>query len=87
MLYAAMLTAPTRTRASKTSAPKSQSLAGRTRRLDYKDVKRVVYATGGQSYPNPPPYDQVSWTTGASRRRPGGVVAQRHKILPNRRWN
>ena len=24
------------------------------------DVPRVIYASGGQSYPNPPPYDQVS---------------------------
>jgi putative selenate reductase molybdopterin-binding subunit len=28
--------------------------------LTFKDVKRVIYASGGQSYPNPPPYDQVS---------------------------
>ena len=28
--------------------------------LTYEDVERVIYASGGQSYPNPPPYDQVS---------------------------
>src|SRR5690606_5060289 len=29
--------------------------------LHYKNVKRVRYASGGQSYPNPRPYDQVSF--------------------------
>ncbi len=28
--------------------------------LTHEDLPRVVYASGGQSYPNPPPYDQVS---------------------------
>ena len=27
--------------------------------LTYKDVPRIKYATGGQSYPQPLPYDQV----------------------------
>jgi putative selenate reductase molybdopterin-binding subunit len=27
--------------------------------LTYQDIPRVIYASGGQSYPNPPPYDQV----------------------------
>lgn len=29
--------------------------------LTHKNVKRVIYASGGQSYPNPPPWDQVSF--------------------------
>ncbi|UCG25872.1 MAG: molybdopterin-dependent oxidoreductase [Chloroflexota bacterium] len=29
--------------------------------IHYKNVERVIYASGGQSYPNPPPYDQVSF--------------------------
>jgi putative selenate reductase molybdopterin-binding subunit len=29
--------------------------------IHYKNVPRVIYASGGQSYPNPPPYDQVSF--------------------------
>ena len=28
--------------------------------LTYRDVPRVMYASGGQTYPNPFPYDQVS---------------------------
>jgi putative selenate reductase molybdopterin-binding subunit len=29
--------------------------------IHYKNVARVKYASGGQSYPNPPPWDQVSF--------------------------
>src|SRR5690606_2976398 len=29
--------------------------------IHYKNVARVKYASGGQSYPNPPPHDQVSF--------------------------
>ena len=29
--------------------------------IHYKNIKRVKYASGGQSYPNPPPLDQVSF--------------------------
>ena len=28
--------------------------------LTYKDIPRIKYASGGQSYPQIPPYDQVS---------------------------
>lgn len=31
--------------------------------VHYKNVERVKYASGGQSYPNPPPHDQVSFDT------------------------
>ena len=29
--------------------------------IHYKNIKRIKYASGGQSYPNPPPHDQVSF--------------------------
>ena len=41
-------------------ASKAKALQGVHAVLTYKDVARVIYASGGQSYPNPPPYDQVS---------------------------
>jgi putative selenate reductase molybdopterin-binding subunit len=61
MLYAAMLTSP-RAHALITDirTEKARVLPGVHTVLTYKDVPRVVYASGGQSYPNPPPYDQVS---------------------------
>ncbi len=37
------------------------ALAGVRAVVHYKNVERVKYASGGQSYPNPPPYDQVSF--------------------------
>ena len=39
---------------------RAKALEGVHAVLTYKDVPRVLYASGGQSYPNPPPYDQVS---------------------------
>ncbi|NJN82997.1 MAG: molybdopterin-dependent oxidoreductase [Caldilineaceae bacterium] len=41
-------------------ASKARALPGVHAVLTHADVPRVVYASGGQSYPNPPPYDQVS---------------------------
>ena len=29
--------------------------------IHYKNIRRIKYASGGQSYPNPPPFDQVSF--------------------------
>lgn len=61
ILHAAMLTSPhahARIKAIDTS--KAKALKGVHAVLCYKDVKRVIYASGGQSYPNPPPWDQVS---------------------------
>ena len=61
MLYAAMLTSPhAHARIKDIRTEKAKALPGVHAVLTFKDVKRVVYATGGQSYPNPPPYDQVS---------------------------
>ena len=61
MLYAAMLTSPhAHARILDIRTDAAKQLPGVHAVLTYKDVKRVVYASGGQSYPNPPPYDQVS---------------------------
>jgi putative selenate reductase molybdopterin-binding subunit len=61
MLYAAMLTSPhAHARIVHIDASKAQALPGVHAVLTYKDVPRVIYASGGQSYPNPPPLDQVS---------------------------
>ena len=61
MLYAAMLTSPhAHARIKNIDASKAKALQGVHAVLTYKDVARVIYASGGQSYPNPPPYDQVS---------------------------
>ena len=61
MLYAAMLTSPhAHARIKDIRTDKAKALPGVHAVLTYKDVKRVLYASGGQSYPNPPPYDQVS---------------------------
>ena len=61
MLYAAMLTSPhAHARIKEINTEKAEALPGVHAVLTYKNVKRVIYASGGQSYPNPPPYDQVS---------------------------
>ncbi len=61
MLHAAMLTSPhAHARITDIRADQARALPGVHAVLTYKDVKRVMYASGGQSYPNPPPYDQVS---------------------------
>ncbi|PJF46969.1 MAG: xanthine dehydrogenase, partial [Candidatus Thermofonsia Clade 3 bacterium] len=61
MLYAAMLTSPhAHARIKHIDTSKAKALPGVHAVLTYKDVPRVVYASGGQSYPNPFPYDQVS---------------------------
>ncbi len=61
MLHAALLTSPhAHARIVHIDTSKAKALPGVHAVLTYKDVPRVVYASGGQSYPNPPPYDQVS---------------------------
>ncbi len=61
MLYAAMLTSPhAHARIVDIDTRKAEALPGVHAVLTYKNVPRVKYASGGQSYPNPKPYDQVS---------------------------
>jgi len=60
MLHAALLTSPhAHARITRIDASKAKALAGVHAVLTHKDIARVIYASGGQSYPNPPPWDQV----------------------------
>lgn len=61
MLYGGLLTSPhAHARIRAIDASKARALPGVHAVLTHEDVARVIYASGGQSYPNPPPYDQVS---------------------------
>ncbi len=61
MLYGALLTSPhAHARILDIDASEARALPGVHAVLTYRDVPRVVYASGGQSWPNPPPWDQVS---------------------------
>ncbi len=61
LLHAAMLTSPhANARIRHIDASAARALPGVHAVLTYQDVPRVKYASGGQSYPNPKPYDQVS---------------------------
>jgi putative selenate reductase molybdopterin-binding subunit len=61
MLYGGLLTSPhAHARIKHIDASKARALPGVHAVLTYMEVPRVVYASGGQSHPNPPPYDQVS---------------------------
>jgi putative selenate reductase molybdopterin-binding subunit len=61
MLYGALLTSPhAHARIVDVDASAARALPGVHAVLTYEDVPRVVYASGGQSWPNPPPWDQVS---------------------------
>lgn len=61
MLHGALLTSPVaHARIKRIDASAARKLPGVHAVLTYADVPRVVYASGGQSHPNPPPYDQVS---------------------------
>jgi len=61
MLHAAMLTSPhAHARIASIDTSRAKALPGVEAVLCYKDVPRVPYASGGQSYPNPYPWDQVS---------------------------
>ncbi len=60
LLYAGLLTSPVahaRILSIDTSA--ALALPGVHAVQTYADLPRVIYASGGQSYPQPPPYDQV----------------------------
>jgi putative selenate reductase molybdopterin-binding subunit len=61
LLHAALLTSPhahARLKAIDTS--RAKALPGVHAVLTYQDVPRVIYASGGQTWPNPKPWDQVS---------------------------
>ncbi len=61
MLYGGLLTSPhAHARIKQIDTSKARALPGVHAVLTHMDVPRVLYASGGQSYPNPPPYDQVS---------------------------
>jgi putative selenate reductase molybdopterin-binding subunit len=61
MLYGALLTSPhAHARIRHIDASEAGALPGVHAVLTYQDVARVPYASGGQSYPNPLPYDQFS---------------------------
>jgi len=61
MLYGGLLTSPhAHARIVAIDTSQARALPGVHAVLTHLDVPRVVYASGGQSYPNPPPYDQVS---------------------------
>lgn len=61
MLYAALLTSPyAHAYIKQINTSKAKALPGVHAVLTYQDIPRVKYASGGQSYPQPLPYDQVS---------------------------
>lgn len=61
LLHAAMLTSPHAHALIKNiDTADALAIPGVEAVLTYKDVPRVIYASGGQSYPNPHPWDQVS---------------------------
>ncbi|MBP8000960.1 MAG: molybdopterin-dependent oxidoreductase [Chloroflexi bacterium] len=62
LLYARLLTSPhAHARILDIDDSDAVALPGVHAVIHYKNVSRVLYASGGQSYPNPPPYDQVSF--------------------------
>jgi putative selenate reductase molybdopterin-binding subunit len=62
MLYAKLLTSPhAHARILNIDDSEARALPGVHAIIHYKNVPRVRYASGGQSYPNPPPLDQVSF--------------------------
>lgn len=61
MLYGEMLTSPhAHARILHIDVSRARALPGVHAVLTYKDIPRVIYASGGQSWPNPKPWDQVS---------------------------
>lgn len=61
MLYGELLTSPhAHARIKRIDAARARALPGVHAVLTHEDLPRIKYATGGQSYPNPPPLDQVS---------------------------
>jgi putative selenate reductase molybdopterin-binding subunit len=62
LLYAKLLTSPhAHARILDIDDSKARALPGVHAVIHYKNIARVHYASGGQSYPNPKPYDQVSF--------------------------
>jgi putative selenate reductase molybdopterin-binding subunit len=60
MLYGALLTSPhAHARIKHIDISRACSLTGVHTVLTHKDLPRIKFASGGQSYPQPPPYDQV----------------------------
>jgi len=60
MLYGALLTSPhAHARIRRIDTSWARSLPGVRAVLTYQDIPRIKYASGGQSYPQPLPYDQV----------------------------
>jgi putative selenate reductase molybdopterin-binding subunit len=60
MLYGALLTSPhAHARIRRIETSQAQALPGVHAVLTYEDLPRIKHASGGQSYPNPLPYDQV----------------------------
>lgn len=60
MLYGVLITSPVaHARIKNIDATKALALNGVHAVLTHKDIPRVKHASGGQSYPQPPPYDQV----------------------------
>jgi len=61
MLYGALLTSPhAHARIRRIDTSRARTLPGVHAVLTHQDIPRVKYASGGQSYPQPLPYDQVS---------------------------
>jgi putative selenate reductase molybdopterin-binding subunit len=64
MLYAKLLVSPhAHARILDIDDSEALALDGVRAIVHYKNVRRVKYASGGQSYPTPPPHDQVSFDT------------------------
>ncbi len=60
MLYGALLTSPhAHARIKRIDVSRARALPGVHAVLTYQDLPRVKHASGGQSYPQPLPYDQV----------------------------
>ncbi len=60
MLYGALLTSPhAHARIKHIDASRARALPGVHAVLTHEDLPRIKYASGGQSYPQPLPYDQV----------------------------
>ncbi|MDX1523454.1 MAG: molybdopterin cofactor-binding domain-containing protein, partial [Anaerolineae bacterium] len=64
MLYAKLLTSPhAHAIIRDIDDSEARKIPGVHAVIHYKNIARVRYASGGQSYPNPKPYDQVSFDT------------------------
>jgi putative selenate reductase molybdopterin-binding subunit len=60
LLFGALLTSPhAHARIVNIDASQARAMPGVHAVLTYEDIPRIKYASGGQSYPQPPPYDQV----------------------------